>query len=264
MKARIVSLVLALALLIFPALSLGEAISTEFLDIRLVVNGEAVVPVDSQGNPVQLAVVNGILYVPIGTIPSALGLEYTYDEATNTIYIGEQEKHGLCWVLKETECDVDEPGYDGKETYAYEGVVDGMARFTRSGGYSDDSKWGVCDGTYECEVPPGVIWPGEVLSLTMKMAIENYSWKGSGYDLNSVHIGTLFVCMNGMNFEDAEGNKELYIGTAAGRPYTDGDQTREGIFSIRMSESQTEGATAEILFHCQSGKIIWKYELVNR
>ena len=106
MKARIVSLVLALALLIVPALSLGEAISTEFLDIRLVVNGEAVVPVDSQGNPVQLAVVNGILYVPIGTIPSALGLEYTYDEATNTIYIGGQEKHGLCWVLKETECDV--------------------------------------------------------------------------------------------------------------------------------------------------------------
>ena len=265
MKARIISLILAFALLIVPALSLGEETSTEFLDIRLVVNGEAVVPVDSQGNRVQLVVVNGILYVPLGTIPSALGLPYTYDEASNTIYIGEQEIHGLCWVLKGTDYTVEESGHDGRETYAYEGVTDGMARFTRSGGYSDDSKWGVCDGTYECEVPPEVIWPGETLSLAMKIAIENYSWKGgSSSDINSVHVGTLYVCLNGMNFEDADGNKELYIGTAAGRPYAGGDLIREGVFSMKMSESQTEGATAEILFHCQSGTVVWKYELVNK
>ena len=265
MKKRIVSLILAFALLIVPALSLSEDVSIEFLDIRLVVNGEAVVPVDSQGNQVQLVVVNGILYVPLGTIPSALGMPYTYDEAANTIYIGEQEIHGLCWVLKGTDYTVEEPGHDGKETYAYEGTVDGMARFTRSGGYSDEYKWGVCDGTYECQVPPEVIRPGEVLSLDMKMAIENYSWKGgSSSDINSVHIGTLYTCLNGVNFEDAEGNKELYIGTAAGRPYTSGDVIREGVFSMKMSESQTEGAAAEIQFHCQSGTITWKYELVNR
>ena len=265
MKLRIISLVLAFALLIFPALSLSEEINTEFVDIRLVVNGEGVVPVDSQENRVQLVVVNGILYVPIGTIPSALDIAYTYDEATNTIYIGEQEIHGLCWVLKGTEYTVEESGHEGKETYAYEGVVDGMARFTRSGGYSDEYKWGVCDGTYECQVPPEVIRPGEVLSLAMKMTIENYSWKGgSSSDINSVHVGTLFTCLNGVRFEDEEGNKELYIGTVAGHPYTSGDQVREGVFSIKMSESQTEGDTAEILFQCQSGTITWKYELVNK
>ena len=264
-KKRIVSLILAFALLIVPALALGEETSTEFLDIRLVVNGEAIVPVDSQGNRVQLVVVNGILYVPIGTIPSALGLEYTYDEAANTIYIGEQEKHGLCWVLKETNCTVAEPASDGKEYYTYEGAVDGMVRFTRTGGYSDDYKWGVCDGTYECQMPPDVIYPGEELSLAMKMLVENYSWKGgSSSDINSVHTGTLFVCLNGVNFEDPDGNKELYVGTAAGRPYVAGDITREGIFRMKMSESQTEGAVAEIMFRCQSGSVTWKYELVNR
>ena len=263
MKTRIISIILVLALMLVPALSLSE--QAEYRDIRLVINGEGIVPVDSNGNRVRLVIVNGILYVPIGTIPSALGMEYTYDEETNTIYIGEQEKHGLCWVRTTSNCDVEEPGHDGKETYAYEGVVDGMARYTRSGGYSDDSKWGVCDGTYECQVPPSVIYPGETVSLDMKMTIENYSWKGgSKSDINSVHVGTLFVCLNGVNFEDADGNKELKIGTVAGGPYTSGDEIREGVFSIQMPESTTEGATADIRFTCQSGTIVWTYELMNR
>ncbi len=99
----------------------------------------------------------------------------------------------------------------------------------------------------------------------MRMTIENYSWKGgSSADINSVHIGTLFVTQNGVNFADHEGNKELYIGTVAGRPYTDSDIIKEGVYSIQMPESQTEGATAEILFHCQSGTLVWKYELMKR
>ena len=264
MKARIISLILILALLIIPTLSQSEEATIEPVDIRLVVNGEGIVPVDSQGNRLQLVVINGNLYVPFGTIPSALGLAYTYDEAANTIYVGEQEKNGLCWVLTSTSYEVEENGYDGMETYTCEGVVDGMMRFTRSGGYHDDSKWGTCHGIYECQLPPTVIYPGETISLAMKMTIEDYSWKGSSTTINSVHVGTLFLCLNGVNFEDSEGNKELYIGTVAGGPYTEGNIVKEGVFSIRMSESQTEGATAEIFFHCQSGTYTWKYELKNK
>lgn len=262
MKTRIISLILALLML--PILSLGEENTMEFVDIRVVVNGEGVVPVDSQGNRLQLAVINGKLYIPFGTIPSALGLSYTYDEETNTIYVGEQEKHGLCWVLTNTAYEVEEAGHEGMETYAYEGVEDGKVKFTRSGGYRGDDKWATCHGIYECQVPPSVLYPGETVSLAMKMTIEDYSWKDSSTVLNSVHVGTLFVCLNGVNFKDAEENTELFIGTAAGRPYTDGNIIKEGVYSIQMPESQTEGATAEISFRCQSGTFTWNYELKNQ
>ncbi len=264
MKTRILSLFLVLLLLGLPALSLGE--QAQYMDVGLVVNGETVVSVDEKGGEVLPVVVNGILYVPVYTIPSALGLKYWYDEETNTIHIGEEvERHGLCWVLRETDYEVSKPGADGKETYAYEGVVDGMARFTRSGGYSDSAKWGVCDGTYECQVPAATLYPGDPLALDLKMTIENYSWKGgSKSDINSVHVGTLFVRMNGVSLEDADGNRDLRIGTAAGSPYTDGNAMREGVFGTTVPEGGGEGSKAEIQFQCQSGWIRWTYELVNR
>ncbi len=262
MKKRILALLFALLLL--PCLSLGEN-GPERISVRIAVNGEIITPHGASGETVSVYIINGILYIPADVIPVAPGWEVSYDAETKTLCIDEAQKHGLCWVLTKTEHEVSKAGHDGKEVYTYKGVVNDRVRFTRSGGYYDDSKWGVCDGIYECRIPPASIVPGETISLTMRMEIDNYSWKGgSKSDINSVHVGTLFVNLDGVSFENADGEKELRIGTAAGKPYTGENAIREDVFHATMPDSQREGATAVIRFSCQSGTVAWTYELMNR
>ena len=259
--------VLLLALLLIPCLALGES-APEKIDVRIVIDGETVTVPGSGEDTVGAYIINGVLYIPAGLLPVSLGrdlsTEVMYVTDTNTLYIGDEVKHGLCWVLTGTDYEVEEAGHGGKETYAFEGATDFLVAFTRSGGYSDDSKWGVCNGVYECQIPPAAIYPGEAVSLTMRIRITDYSWKGSSTEINSVHIGSLFVELNGTSFENADGERDLHIGTAAGGPYTDCDTVREGVYSIRMPENQAEGDTAAITFHCQSGTYTWIYELRNR
>ena len=165
MKKRIAALLLALALLAVPMFCCAEqgAGTFEYRNVLFVVNDETVVPTDAEGNPILLLLVDGVLYAPVGTVPGLLGVDCVYDAETGKVYIGqrqEEEVHGLYWVRTGMEFEVEESGHDGDETYGFEGAVDGKARFVRSGGYRGGEKWGVCSGTYECEIPPEYIRPG--------------------------------------------------------------------------------------------------------
>ena len=67
-----------------------SAPEVQYEEINIVLNGQKITPTDGAGNALKPAILNGIIYIPIGTLPSALGMDISWDEATNTIYIGDQ------------------------------------------------------------------------------------------------------------------------------------------------------------------------------
>lgn len=61
-------------------------------DINLSVNGQAFIPKDANGNPVEVFVYNGTTYVPIRGIAQAFGCDISYDANTKTAIINEKGK----------------------------------------------------------------------------------------------------------------------------------------------------------------------------
>ncbi len=83
----LMALVMGLAI---PALAATvKTIEANYMDIKLVVDGEAIVPKDVNGNVVEPFAVDGTTYLPVRAISQALEKEVTWDGNTNTVYIGE-------------------------------------------------------------------------------------------------------------------------------------------------------------------------------
>lgn len=84
----IMALVMGLAV---PALATvaNKTLEAHYMDIKLVVDGEEVVPKNEKGKVVEPFTVNGTTYLPIRAIASALGKEVTWDGNTKTVYLGE-------------------------------------------------------------------------------------------------------------------------------------------------------------------------------
>lgn len=270
MKKRILSLLLLLTLLAVSSFAAGEqsAAAIEYRDIRFVVNGEAVTPVDSDGNPVRPFIMDGILYIPAGTIPSALGLPMSYDEASDTIYIGEQpDVSGPHWHLKGTHYELHE-GPSNKENYSqefsYEGESGGSILFRNKGSFSDKSynSWRRV-AYYKCAVPPADLREGDQLILPVTISVTDAE-KGSDVEYFDTGSACVYAYMikGGTQMTDRNGvsSNTAAVSGSVGMAKGDGEWTVT--FEGEVYNALTAGSTANIEFWCEAGTFIWEYEYV--
>jgi sRNA-binding regulator protein Hfq len=68
----------------------SKSITAVFNDIKIVVNGNAVTPKDSDGNVVQPFVFDGTTYLPVRAVAQALNQSVDWDGGSNTVYIGQK------------------------------------------------------------------------------------------------------------------------------------------------------------------------------
>lgn len=95
MKQRIQGIVIGLLLgsLVFfgstaIALTGTRTLEATYHDIRLVINGDEVIPRDANGNIVEPFIINGTTYMPIRAVATAFGLETYWDGPNWTAYLG--------------------------------------------------------------------------------------------------------------------------------------------------------------------------------
>ena len=91
MRKRIISLalvfVMAFCLCVPAAAAYTENVEINYRAIKLVLNGEAIVPCDAAGKTVEPFIMrsNGTTYLPLRAVAQALGLDVKWDGATNTV-----------------------------------------------------------------------------------------------------------------------------------------------------------------------------------
>lgn len=82
------ALVLLAGLLVLPASAAGRTITVN-PGIGIYVNGQKLNPTDANGSAVEVFSSNGTTYLPVRAIGEALGLEVTWDAASNSVRVGQ-------------------------------------------------------------------------------------------------------------------------------------------------------------------------------
>jgi len=85
---------LVVTVLVVPAIAAGryQDATLFFNDIKISLDGEAVVPKTASGEPVEPFAIDGTTYLPVRGIASALGLNVAWDGATNTAVLTTPEE----------------------------------------------------------------------------------------------------------------------------------------------------------------------------
>ena len=80
-------IVAILAALAGPAIAsnLTKTATLTYRDIKITLDGQPVVPTDAGGNYVEPFIIDGTTYLPVRGVASALGLDVSWDAATNTV-----------------------------------------------------------------------------------------------------------------------------------------------------------------------------------
>lgn len=68
--------------------SISRTITVTYNNIRLVVNGEEVIPRDGAGNIVEPFIYEGTTFLPVRAVANALGQDVGWDAETQTVFIG--------------------------------------------------------------------------------------------------------------------------------------------------------------------------------
>lgn len=79
-------LTISLAVSVFAA-PIERTLTAIYSNIKIIINGEGIIPKDADGNIVEPFVVNGTTYLPLRAVAEALGMNVEWDSATNTIKI---------------------------------------------------------------------------------------------------------------------------------------------------------------------------------
>ncbi|MGI6029769.1 MAG: stalk domain-containing protein [Candidatus Heteroscillospira sp.] len=94
----VATLILCFAL---PTLAAWQKQATlHYNDIKITVDGEPVEPRDANGNAVEPFIIDGTTYLPVRGIAEALGLNVTWDGATNTAVLTGDEPEELIWITR--------------------------------------------------------------------------------------------------------------------------------------------------------------------
>ncbi len=90
-----VALCLVIGMLSIPAFaeSVGKQITAYYNDIKLIINGETVIPKDAKGNVVDPFIVDGTTYLPVRAVAEALGQAVSWDGNTKSVIIGANEEY---------------------------------------------------------------------------------------------------------------------------------------------------------------------------
>lgn len=179
MKKRVVSLLLALLLVLALSPALADAGQKAGLltyqDIQVLVDGQPMTEYDDTGAVAEPFIMNGVVYVPVGTIP---GARWAADEST--VYFGEApaaDAHG--WVLVNTAHELMEDSSDNNRTWRYR-----FDQLAGKGLYTIDYTWQYGDeyahytALGECSDPPAVIPPEARFTVDLHVWAENVAGNG--------------------------------------------------------------------------------------
>jgi len=95
-KNRLQGFVIGLVIaVIFGGITVYASVGQKTLDvsynnIRVVVDGELIVPQDANGKEVEPFIADGTTYLPVRAIANALGKDISWDGDTQTVYIGQR------------------------------------------------------------------------------------------------------------------------------------------------------------------------------
>lgn len=86
--------ILALIVVMISALALTVSASTgavqrtlSYNDIKITLDGQAITPLDANGNSVEPFIIDGTTYLPVRGIASALGLDVNWDQTSKTVQL---------------------------------------------------------------------------------------------------------------------------------------------------------------------------------
>lgn len=68
--------------------NISKTVTAVYNNIKIMINGEEIVPRDANGNIVEPFIIDGTTYLPVRAIATALGQEVNWDGNTNSVYIG--------------------------------------------------------------------------------------------------------------------------------------------------------------------------------
>lgn len=229
MKKQLIALLLVL--LFIPICAFCEG-TPERISVHLVINGQTV---DRTGSPaaeeetVGAYIINGVLYISAGVIPTGLGAEISFDEETNTLYVDylpeseTPQPQGHCWTLVDTVHDVEENEDDGPRTWLYE-----YKDISGGGRYVIDYTWDYKDeyahytAIGECSNPPDFVLPDQKLILTLKVYSENVvnstAW-------GSMDIGYIQYDRADNHYANTTGFNNVIEGESANYNSADGPRT---------------------------------------
>ncbi len=72
------------------ALAVAKTATLNYGDMKITINGSAVVPTDADGNKVQPFAIDGITYLPVRSIANLLDMDLSWDSATNTVVLSDK------------------------------------------------------------------------------------------------------------------------------------------------------------------------------
>ncbi|MBE7055339.1 MAG: hypothetical protein E7392_04415 [Ruminococcaceae bacterium] len=69
--------------------NISKTVTAIYNDIKIMIDGEEIIPKDVNGNTVEPFIIDGTTYLPVRAVASALGKDVNWDGETNTVFIGE-------------------------------------------------------------------------------------------------------------------------------------------------------------------------------
>ena len=95
-----VIIVLVLALAVSASASTGTINKDiTYRDIKIMLNGEELVPKDANGDPTEPFIMDGSTYLPVRAIAGTLGLDVGWDGETSTVLLTENE-HANVYITR--------------------------------------------------------------------------------------------------------------------------------------------------------------------
>lgn len=71
------------------AKQISETIDAVYMNVKLVIDGEEIIPKDANGNIVEPFIYNGTTYLPVRAIGEAFNKDVHWDGGTATVYVGD-------------------------------------------------------------------------------------------------------------------------------------------------------------------------------
>lgn len=146
-------LVITSIVLLFGTVSAVAETTPEYKNIKITVNGEKIILLNSEDEQQKSVIIDGQVYVPIEPFITAVGGEYSYDEAGNQIVINLQQSSAAEPVEFATGENSAAGGYSDKDIA---GILT-MGRWTRSSEQGKtffdfyENYTGIISGLIECK-----------------------------------------------------------------------------------------------------------------
>ncbi len=102
-RSYFVGLLSVLILIAFGTSALAayqQEATLDYADIQITLNGQAIIPTDAAGNPVEPFAINGTTYLPVRAIANALGLEVQWVQETSTVALSLPESQKPIFITK--------------------------------------------------------------------------------------------------------------------------------------------------------------------